>query len=77
MDKYKEQELRQIAKARIDSYHKDEMYSGWARDYVEAEKPIPSEWRIAFYDELASDNFLYREKLEESVRWFGIRWIES
>jgi len=50
-------------------------YAGWGRVFVEAERPIPSKWRMAFYDELASENEAYRKKLDESVREFGVRWI--
>lgn len=51
-------------------------YAGWARVYVEAERPIPESWRSAFYDELVSENWLYRKKLEESLHWFGVRWTK-
>jgi len=49
-------------------------YAGWARVYVEGERPIPESWRMDFYDELCSENEAYRKKLEESVKWFGVRW---
>ena len=48
---------------------------GWAKTYVEAEQPIPEEWRNAFYDELTDPNNGYRKQLEESVRYFGVRWF--
>lgn len=47
---------------------------GWAVVFVEAQKPIPEHWRNAFYDELFSENLVYRRELEESVRWFGVRF---
>src|ERR1035437_3010909 len=49
-------------------------YAAWARVYVEAEKTIPEKWRMAFYEELVSTNKEYREALEESVNYFGVRW---
>ena len=52
-------------------------YAGWARVYVEAERPIPETWRNAFYDELVSDNQEYKKSLEESIRFFGVRWVNK
>lgn len=49
--------------------------NGWAKVYVEAERPIPERWRNAFYDELTASDLDYRHRLEESLRWFGVRWI--
>ena len=46
----------------------------WGRVWVEAEKPIPERLRSEFYEELCSPNEVYRKELEESVRWFGVRW---
>lgn len=48
--------------------------NAWGRIWVEAEKPIPEKLRNDFYDELTSTNEEYRKALEESVRWFGVRW---
>ena len=47
---------------------------GWALLYVEAERPIPETWRNEFYDELCSPDDLYRTTLEQSIRYFGVRW---
>lgn len=52
-------------------------HAGWALAYIEAERPVPESWRNRFYDELFTDNEEYRKKLEESVRWFGVRWAKS
>ena len=47
---------------------------GWAKTYVEAEESIPKEWTNAFIDELTSPNETDRKAIEESVRYFGVRW---
>ncbi len=47
-------------------------YAGWARIYVQAGRPIPKKWKIAFAAEKASDNFLYREALENDIATFGV-----
>jgi len=76
MDKNKAKQLNEFAKKLIQ--HDDplcRMKNSWARVYVEAERPIPEKLRSDFYDELTSDNLEYREALEKSVRWFGVRWI--
>jgi hypothetical protein len=49
-------------------------YAGWARVYVEARKPIPSAWREAFESERNSDNKLYAEALERSIKTFGVSY---
>lgn len=49
--------------------------NSWALCYVEAEKPVPEKLRNSFYEELISSHARYRERLEESIRWFGVRWI--
>jgi len=46
-------------------------YAGWARIYVEAQRPIPSKWRAAFMDELNSDNKAYAHALRRSMMTFG------
>ena len=51
-------------------------YRGWARNFVEAERPIPEAFREAFYEELTSSDSVEREKLEQSLRWFGVRWMK-
>ena len=51
------------------------MKNSWGRVYVEAERPIPEKLRSDFYDELTSDNLEYRKELEDSIRWFGVRWL--
>jgi hypothetical protein len=48
--------------------------NSWGKMWVEAEKPIPKEFKSDFYDELTSNNVEYRHALEESIRWFGVRW---
>ena len=48
---------------------------GWALIYVQTETPIPSLWRNRFYDELVSQDQDYRKELEESVKWFGVRFV--
>ena len=47
---------------------------GWSKILIEANHPILEEWRSDFYDELCSTNETYRKSLEDSVRWFGVRW---
>jgi hypothetical protein len=47
-------------------------YSGWARMYVEAKRPIPLMWRGAFARELASDNQAYADALRKSIMTFGV-----
>ena len=51
--------------------------NAWGRVWVEAERPIPEKLRSEFYDELVSDDDGYRKDLEESVRWFGVRYYET
>lgn len=46
-------------------------YSGWARLYIEAQRPIPKKWRGAFESELASDNRAYADALARSIATFG------
>lgn len=46
----------------------------WGMVWVEAERPIPEKLRSEFYEELCSPNEAYRKQLEESVRWFGVRY---
>ncbi len=46
----------------------------WAKLWVEAEKTIPQHMKNDFLDELTSSNIEYRHALEESVRWFGVRY---
>jgi len=48
---------------------------GWAKVWVEAEEPIAEIYRSLFYDELFSDDLEYRKALEDSVNYFGIRWV--
>jgi hypothetical protein len=48
-------------------------YAGWARIYIEASKPIPSNLFMAFLTELASDNRAYADALREDIRYFGIK----
>jgi len=47
-------------------------YAGWARIYVEGQKPIPKKWRAAFGRERASDNHAYAHALERSIKTFGM-----
>jgi hypothetical protein len=46
----------------------------WAKTFVEAEKRIPESMRDDFINELTHQDPEYRKALEESVRWFGVRW---
>lgn len=48
---------------------------GWALIYVQAEEPIPLQYRNDFYDELASEDLGYRKALEEAIRCFGVRFV--
>lgn len=83
MDKFMAQELNRIARVDCNSFfYVDDssevmLREGWAKAFVEAERPIPESWREDFYAELFTDNEEYRKKLEESVRWFGVRWAKS
>lgn len=56
------------------SYDNGPIAEKWALTYVCAEVPIKEEWRNAFIDELTHPDVTYREQLEESVRYFGVRW---
>jgi len=47
-------------------------YAGWARIYVEAQRPIPKKWERAFALERASDNRAYAHALERSIKTFGM-----
>jgi hypothetical protein len=49
----------------------------WALRYVESEQPMREEWREAFYDELVSSDLEYRKALEDSVRYYGVRWANE
>lgn len=46
-------------------------YAGWARLYIEAQRPIPGKWRAAFQRELDSDNKAYANALRRSIATFG------
>ncbi len=46
-------------------------YSGWARLYIEAQRPMPKKWHGAFERELASDNTAYADALRRSIATFG------
>lgn len=78
MDKEKAKALNESAKKLIQDedftcFQKD----SWAKIYVEAEKSIPIKFRNDFIDELTSSNEEYRKALEESVRYFGVRWTKE
>jgi len=47
-------------------------YAGWARLYIQAGKFIPNNIRFDFMAELASDNRLYAEALQQDIRDYGI-----
>lgn len=47
-------------------------YAGWARIYVCAGKPIPTEYRKAFISELDSENRSYAEALRRDIEEFGL-----
>jgi hypothetical protein len=75
VDENKARKLNVFAKKLFE--HSDRLCwatNSWARVHIEAEEAIPEEWRNDFYDELTSENLEYRKALEESVRWFGVRW---
>ncbi len=45
----------------------------WERDYVNAELPIPSQWRVPFFNALNGSG-PYAEHLREDVTMHGVRW---
>ena len=47
-------------------------YSGWARIYVQAGKPIGKKQVKAFLKELESDNLAYREALKADIEHYGL-----
>lgn len=47
-------------------------YAGWARIYVEAQKPIPSKWRTAFDEQRHSENHAYSAALERDIATWGV-----
>jgi hypothetical protein len=51
-------------------------HQGWAKSFVEAEQPIPENWRSSFYDELVHQDDGYRKGLEEALRQHGVRWAK-
>ena len=50
-------------------------YSGWARDYVQAQRGIPKRFIPGFVRELLSDNRAYADALREDIVYFGL-WME-
>ena len=75
MNKDRAQELNKAAKEVLMDFSFGAPHSpGWAKVYVEAEQPIPKLLTNEFIDELVSDDLEYRRELEESVRWFGVKW---
>ena len=68
--------LTEAAKKTLRSNDVNPDYVGWAKVYVEAEKHVPEAWRSEFYDELVSEDLEYRRALEESLRYFGVRWTK-
>lgn len=48
---------------------------GWALGMVQNMEYIPEELRSEFYDELVSEDVVYRKILEEAVRKYGVRWF--
>lgn len=51
-------------------------YAGWARLYIEAQRPMPSKWKAAFQRELDSNNRAYALALRRSIATFGEpRWL--
>ncbi len=76
MTKSEAEKRNQLAKAVIELegvWHND--HPRWALLYVEAERGIPKTWQNEFIDHLVSEDLEYRRQLEESVRWFGVRWV--
>lgn len=52
-------------------------YAGWARVYVEAQRPIPVKWVDAFFKEcFRQDNRAYTKALADSIRHFKVRFEE-
>jgi hypothetical protein len=52
-------------------------YCNWARDYVEAGRPIPARWRPAFHAVLnADDNPAHHDALLRSLATWGVRFTD-
>jgi hypothetical protein len=56
------------------STHRFPMGPGWAKVYIERGVPIPEDRRFCFYDELASEDPVYRVELEQAIRDYGVKW---
>ena len=48
-------------------------YAGWARVYVQAQRPIPAKWRQAFFEQrYHSGNAAYSAALERDIATWGL-----
>lgn len=75
MDKSKASELNYVARKLVAFHDRVIPFERWGKAYVDSETPIPVKYRSDFYDELLHPDLGYRRSLEESVRWFGVRWL--
>jgi hypothetical protein len=75
MDKTKAKELNYVAKKLVAFHDKVIPFERWGKAYVDSETPIPLRFREEFYNELTHPDLGYRRSLEESVRWFGVRYV--
>lgn len=74
MDQREAAKLKYLARVKLrEGFKIDD--PGWARVWVEAEEPIPEVYRSLFYEELCNKDAEYREALEESINWFGVRFV--
>lgn len=48
--------------------HQFFLKSGWAKVWIEAEHPMPENWRSEFYKELVSEDLGYKKELEQAIR---------
>lgn len=50
-------------------------YAGWARCYVQAQRPIPLHWLEAFFGQTQSDNRPFAEALARDLATWGVRFV--
>lgn len=77
MNKETANKINHLAKLRLEYFGKKQQYIGWALDYVEAEYPIPRSWTNAFINEVTLNQPGYIKQLEDSIRYFGVRWSKE